>query len=150
MKSLRELLRIAHIKKLIAEDWGLADGICIAKEKNSKHLEQFRPISLLNVEGKIFFGVIAKRMMKFVLNNKFVNTSIPKAGIPGFPGCIEHASMLWDRIKAARDNKSAECHVIWLDLENAEGARLLRKQWISFESLRILESLYQDTINVHI
>ena len=61
-------------------------------------------------------------MMKFVLNNKFVNTSIHKAGIPGFPGCIEHASLLWDRIKAARDNKSTELHVIWLDLENAYGS----------------------------
>ena len=120
--SLWKLLRIAHIKKFIAEDWGLADGIYLPKEKNSKNLEQFRPISLLNVEGKIFFGVIAKRMMKFVLNNKSVNTSIQKAGIPGFPGCIKHASMLWDRIKAARDNKSTELHVIWLDFENAYGS----------------------------
>ena len=87
-------IRVAHIKKLIAEDWGLADGIYIPKEKNSKHLEEFRPISMLNIEGKIFFGVIAKRMMRFVLNNKFFNISIQKAGIPGFPGCIEHASML--------------------------------------------------------
>ena len=61
-------------------------------------------------------------MMRFVLNNKFINISIQKAGIPGFPGCIEHASMLWDRIKATRDNKSAELHVIWLDLENAYGS----------------------------
>ena len=84
-----------HIKKFITEDWGLADGIYIPKEKNSKHLEQFQPILLLNVEGKIFFGVIAKRMMRFVLNNKFINISIQKAGIPGFLGCIKHASM-WD------------------------------------------------------
>ena len=55
LTSLWKLLRIAHIKKFIAEDWGLADGIYIPKEKNSKNLEQFRPISLLNVEGKIFF-----------------------------------------------------------------------------------------------
>ena len=74
LASLWKLLRIMHIKKFIAEDWGLADRIFIPKEKNSKHLEQFRPISLLNVEGKIFFGVIAKRMMKFVLNDKFVNS----------------------------------------------------------------------------
>ena len=102
LTSLWKLLRVAHIKKLIAEDWGLADGIYIPKEKNSKHLEQFRPISLLNVEGEIFFGVIAKRMMRFVLNNKFINISIQKAGISGFPGCIEHASMLWDRIITGR------------------------------------------------
>ena len=30
--------------------------------------------------------------------------------------------MLWNRIKAARDNKSTELHVIWLDLENAYGS----------------------------
>ena len=44
--------------------------------------------------------------------------SIQKAGIPGFPGCIEHTTMLWDRIKMAKNNKSAELHVIWLDLQN--------------------------------
>ena len=119
LTSLWKLLWVTHIKKFIAEDWGLADEIYIPKEKNSKHLEQFRPVLLLNVEGKIFFRVIAKRMMRFVLNNKFINISIQKAGIPGFPGCIEHISMLWDWIKVARDNKSAELHVIWLDLENA-------------------------------
>ena len=97
MTSLWKLLQVEHIKKIIAEDWGLVDGIYMPKEKNSKHLEQFRPISLLNVEGKIF-----------VLNNKFINISIQKAGIPSFPGCIEYASMLWER------NKSAELHVIWL------------------------------------
>ena len=60
--------------------------------------------------------------MRFVLNNKFIHISIHKAGIPGFPGCIEHASMLWDRIKTAWYNKSAEIHVIWLDLENAHSS----------------------------
>ena len=72
--------------------------------------------------GKIFFGIIAKRMMRFVLNNKFINISIQKAEIPGFSGCIKHTSMLWDRIKVARDNKSPELHVIWLNLENAYGS----------------------------
>ena len=98
-------------------------NIYTKRKENSKHLEQIRSISLLNVEGKIFFGVIAKRMLRFVLNNKFINISIQKAGIPGFPGCIEHASILWDRIKAVRDYKSAELHVIWLDLENAYGSQ---------------------------
>ena len=152
MTSLWKLLRIAHIKKFIAEGWGLADGIYIPKEKNYKNLEQFRPISLLNVEGKIFFGVIAKGMMKFVLNNKFVNTSIQKAGIPGFPGCIEHASMLWDRIKAAWDNKSTELHVIWLDLENAYGSvrhPLIEKAldfiWIPEDIRKLISGYYKCT-----
>ena len=59
-----------------------------------KYIEQFRPISLLNVEGKIFFGVIAKRMTRFVINNAYVNTSIQKAGVPGLLGCIEHTNVV--------------------------------------------------------
>ena len=39
--SLWKLRRVALIYKFIAEDWGLADGIYIPKEKNSKHLENF-------------------------------------------------------------------------------------------------------------
>ena len=69
----------------------------------------------------------------------FFNISIQKAGIPGFSSCIEHASMLLDQIKAAWNNKSAELHVIWLDLENVYGSR---KQWISFRFQKTLESLY--------
>ena len=82
-----KLLREAYTKKLIAENWGLADGIHIPKEKDSRKIDQFQPISLLNVEGKIFFGVIAKRMTRFVINNGYANTSIQKAGVPGFPLC---------------------------------------------------------------
>ena len=44
LTSLWKLLRITHIKKFIAQDWGLAGGIYVPKEKNSKNLEQFRPI----------------------------------------------------------------------------------------------------------
>ena len=117
-----KLLKKAQEKGFIAENWGLANGIHIPKEKDSKEIDQFRPISLLNVEGKIFFGVIAKRMTDFLLKNGFVNTSIQKAGVPGFPGCIEHTAMLWDRIKTAKTEKIPELHVIWLDLANAYGS----------------------------
>ena len=149
MASLWKLQRFAHITKFIAEDWELADGIYIPKEKNSKHPEQFRPILLLSIEGKIFFGVISKRIMRFVLNNKFIIISIQKAGIPGFPGSIEHESMLWDRIKA-RNNKSAEFYVIWLDLENAYGSvrhPLIEKAmdffWIPEDIRKLISGYYK-------
>ena len=99
----------------------ISDGIHIPKEKDSRKIEQFRPISFLNIEGKIFFGVIAKRMTRFMINNGYVSTSIQKAGIDCFPGCIEHITMLWDQIKTVKNNKT-ELHVIWLDLENVYGS----------------------------
>lgn len=44
---------------LIPQDWCLTDDIQISKEKNTVGIGNFRPISLLNIEGKIFFGIIA-------------------------------------------------------------------------------------------
>ena len=84
----------------------------------SKGITNFRPISLLNVEGKIFFGVLARGMTTFLMSNHYINTSVQKAGIPGFPGCLEHSQMIWNSILSARRDKT-ELHVIWLDLANA-------------------------------
>ena len=86
----------------------------------SKGITIFRPISLLNVEGKIFFGVLARRMTTFLMSNHYINTSVQKAGIPGFPGCLEHSQMIWNSILSAKRDKTE--HVIWLDLANAYGS----------------------------
>ena len=141
----------AYKKKFIAENWGLTDGIHIPKEKDSRKIEQFQPISLLNVEGKIFFGVIAKRMTRFMINNGYVNTSIQKAGVPGFPDGIEHITMLWDRIKTAKNNKT-ELNIIWLDLENAHGSvrhQLLEKAmeffWIPKDIKNLISKYFECT-----
>ena len=86
-------------------------------------------------------------MTRFELNNGYVKTSIQKAGVPGFPGCFQHTTMLWDRIKTTKNNKT-ELHVIWLDLENAYGSvwhQLLDKAieffWIP-ENIKNLLSTY--------
>ena len=39
----------------IDDEWKVAEGVYIPKERDSHSLSQFRPISLLNVEGKVFF-----------------------------------------------------------------------------------------------
>ena len=78
-------------------------------------------MSLLNVKGKIFFGVLAHRMTIFLMSNHYINTSVQKAGILGFPGCLEHSQMIWNSILSARRDKT-ELHVIWLDLANAYGS----------------------------
>ena len=70
------------------------------------------------VEGKIFSGVLARRMTTFLISNHYINTSVQKAGIPGFPGCLEHSQMIWNSILSAKRDQT-ELHVIWLDLANA-------------------------------
>ena len=43
----------------VDNEWKRAEGVYITKEKDSRSLTQFRPISLLNVEGKVFFTIKA-------------------------------------------------------------------------------------------
>ena len=52
------------------------------------------------------------------MSNHYINTSVQKAGILGFPGCLEHSQMIWNSILSAKRDKT-ELHVIWLDLANA-------------------------------
>ena len=88
--SLFLLLRNMWEKKSLAKRCEIAEGIYLPKEKKSQTLGQFRSISLLNIDGKIMFGILAKRIISFVRNNGYVDESVQKAGIPQVPGCVEH------------------------------------------------------------
>ena len=72
----------------------MADGVYIPKEQNSSDISQFRPISLLNVEGKMFFSVMATRLTKYLMENKYLDIAVQKGDIPGVFGCVEHATMM--------------------------------------------------------
>jgi hypothetical protein len=121
LSVLHGILNSVWLQGDIPEEWCAANGVYIPKEDKAEQLGQFRPISLLNVEGKIFFSVLANRLTDYLLNNGFVNTSVQKAGVPGFPGCLEHVSMIWSAVReAAKDRKDLD--VIWLDLANAYGS----------------------------
>ncbi|KAL2095427.1 hypothetical protein ACEWY4_010146 [Coilia grayii] len=95
--------------------------VFIPKEANSTTIGQFRSIALLNVEGKIFFSVLAKRLTSYLVSNGYIDTSCQKAGVPGFPGCVEHSAVIWEQIQRAKRERS-DLHVVWLDLANAYGS----------------------------
>ena len=120
LKRLHKILRGAWSNLKINEQWMPADGVYIPKEQNSTEIK-FRPISLLNVEGKIFFSVMALRLTKYLSENGYINTSVQKGGIPGVSGCLEHATMIWEAIQRAKSEK-LNLEVIWLDLANAYGS----------------------------
>ena len=56
LQLLWKLLKVVWRQEVVTSFWAEADRVYIPKEELSKLLNQFRPISLLNVEGKIFFG----------------------------------------------------------------------------------------------
>ena len=95
-KVLRVMWRRGHM----ADNWMFAEGCFIPKEENSKEIGQFRTISLLNVEGKIFLAVLARRMTTYMLSNEYINIAVQKGCIPGVSGCLEHRSS--ERLKRTR------------------------------------------------
>lgn len=109
-------------------------GILIPKENVSEDISQFRQISLLNVEGKIFFNVVAHRLTINLENNHYIDTSVQKAGIPGFSGCLEHTNMIQAGKKAGKD-----LQVEFLDLTNAFGSMPHSLLWTVFEIFSILK-----------
>lgn len=82
-----------------------------AGNKQKCELEEHRPVpnSLLSVEGKFFFAILAKRLTVYLLANNYVDTSTQKGGIPGFSGCVEHTSAKTDQ---------TDLTVVWIDLAN--------------------------------
>ena len=109
---------------IIPLQWQSAKEIYIPKVKPpTKHnISDFRPIALLNVEGKLFFSLISRRLETHLIsNNKFINKSVQKGCMEKVPGSWEHISMGWAALKEAKP-KSLSLATIWLDIANAYGS----------------------------
>ena len=137
-------------KNIISRTWRRAEGIFIPKVENAKEVGQFRTISLLNVEGKLFFALKAARLTEYCMKNKFIDSSIQKGGIPGVSGCMEHTAILSQLIKEAKEGKK-DLVVVWLDIANAYGTiphslimQSLRKAHVPEEVCELVESYYSD------
>ncbi|KAJ3592260.1 hypothetical protein NHX12_007388 [Muraenolepis orangiensis] len=115
------ILRVFWRRGRIPDQWRVAEGVWIPKEENSTQLDQFRIISLLCVEAKVFFSAVSKRLCTYLAENTYIDTSVQKGGISGMPGCLEHTGVVTQLIREARENKG-NLSVLWLDLENAFGS----------------------------
>ena len=60
--------------------------VFVPKEFKSEKLTEFRTILPLNVEGKIVFTVLARRFTKYMVANKYIDTSVQKGGVKGLAG----------------------------------------------------------------
>ena len=128
-----------------------AQEIHIPKVSNpsTNKLLGFRPIALLNVESKLFFSLVSKRLENLSNNNKFINNSIQKCCMEKIPGCWEHLSMVWHALKEARAQKS-NLAVIWLDIANAYGSIphklivfALHRYGVTLQWIRLIETYYK-------
>lgn len=58
-------------------------------------------ISLLSIDGKIFFSIVTRRMTIYLLWSSYIDTSVQKGVIPRVPGCLEHTGVVTQLIEEA-------------------------------------------------
>ena len=156
-KQCPKLARLLHSylkgmwrKNAISKSWRKAEGIFIPKEDGATSVEKFRTISLLNVEGKLYFALRSDRLVTYTLANKYIDTSIQKGGVPGVSGCMEHTAILSQLIREAKAEKKGLV-VVWLDIANAYGSiphsliqLALRRAHVPEEFCQLVESYYAN------
>ena len=149
-KLLYQYLRSMWAKNKISDAWREAEGVFIPKEENASSVEKYRTISLLNVEGKLFFSLKSERILDFALANGYIDTSIQKGGVPGVSGCLEHTAVVSQLIREAKKERK-NLVVTWLDIANAYGSiphkfifKALREAHMPEDVVQLVESYYSD------
>ena len=120
-KNLWNLNRTAFRNGFYPNNCRHFEGVYIPKENGNFTPETGRPISLGNVQGKIYLAVLAKRLTQYAIENSYVDLTVQKGGVPDVKGCIEHFGAIWEIIKDARIGKK-DLAIVWLDFANAYGA----------------------------
>ena len=138
-------------KGIMPIQWQSAREIYIPKvNPPTKHkTSDFRPITLLNVEGKLFFSLVSRRLETYLRSsNKFVNKSVQKGCMEKVPGCWWHMSMVWAALKKAK-SKNLSLATIWLGNANAYGSIphkviifALRRYGVSPKWIYLIETYY--------
>jgi hypothetical protein len=120
VKLLVKIFRKVWKTKDIPAEWATASIQLLAKSANLTDPAEFRPIALTNTIGKIFFAVIAKRLEKYMAENKFIS-QVQKGFKAETPGCLEHSFAMFEALLDAKHNQK-QIVVAWLDLCNAYGS----------------------------
>jgi len=92
-----------------------------AAEENPENPGNFRPIALTSCTGKVFTTIVKNWWLTYLLQNKYMDTTIQKAFVHGIPGCTEHQLKPATAIQDAR-TKRRSLTICWLDLANAYGS----------------------------
>ena len=117
------IVNICGPKKYVPLAWRAAMETYIPKGEKpvANCIDDFRPIALANVEGKIFWSLVSQRLISHLVdNNKIIDTSVQKGCLAKTPGVWEHVSMVWSALQKTRSAKE-NLATVWLDIANAYG-----------------------------
>ena len=107
--------------KIIPRQWQVACITLLAKGVVSDDPSKFQPIALANTSRKICLTLVAKRLLKHMLSNKFFDCDNQKGFMPAKAGCLEHTSPCYEAMRDAKTEKHQIC-IAWIDLKNAFGS----------------------------
>ena len=157
MPALLHLFNKCWSSKCVPQAWKVGVTRLLGKKKAEADPCQpsnFRPIALTSCIGKVFTSVLKQRWMKYMLDNRYLNTTVQKAFVDGVPRCTQHHLKLLSTINEARRKHKSLC-VCWLDLANAFGRihhDLIRFSFSHYHALAamtsMLSNLYQDLTGV--
>ena len=88
-------------------------AVSIPKQQNAKTIEQFRSIALLNVEGKTFFSVMARRMTTYLKDDvasETVRSHLISRKPDGGESQLLHPQMAWPA------SVLLSCWPVWMEL----------------------------------
>ena len=102
-------------------EWCQAKIKLLYKKGNPANPENFRPIALTSVIGKLFNKLIAIRLERFLHCNDLIDTSLQKGFLSGMNGTMEHIFALSAIVQNAIDH-GLPIAVTLLDLKNAFGS----------------------------
>lgn len=105
----------------IPPSWQCATIRLFHKKGATDDPANFRPISLSNSDGKIFFALVSKAISQHMIRNNYFDRRVQKGFLPGIAGCLEHSSLLSEALRDARAHQRSIC-ISWLDLRNAFGS----------------------------
>ena len=114
-----------HLHLILQEKWSNFDlplsrhGITglIYKNGSNDEVSNYRPVTMTNIDGKIFFSVLATRSLSYMKNNGYYDLSIEKDFISDMAGCAEHTTVLSELLKNAKQT-NRQITVCWTHLEN--------------------------------
>ena len=128
--------------------WKRASVSLIHKKGPLDSPQNFRPIALQPVLGKIFNATIRNRLHTFLLANNLLEMRMQKGFWPGVDGVTEHIAHLKYLLHLQKKHKR-EIYVILLDLKNAFGEVhhslirfALRQHHVPEETVELVMSQY--------
>ena len=123
LKFLLQIFKRVWNKQTIPVSWQRGMIVLIPKSSTTNLADpaEFRPIALLNSEGRLFFTLMEWRLSDYMIKNGYFDTTVQKGFMREVAGCVEHSETIYRAAQDARIHGRDLC-VSWIDLANAYGS----------------------------